>query len=137
MWHDQGQGNESGADVWDYQFWVTGLKMWQILMFYTVLDVKELFKSLQDWDGVQIKMFYLNRQVIYFGKSQLNIANMWLIPLDCVTYVMQHIKGGGELCGLWKLHVFHFITMIMVNVSHVLCCLQVLSIDSWHKPNST
>ena len=54
-------------------------------------------------------------------------------------------KGGT----LRKLHVSHFITMIMANVSHILCCFihcfleqvfqttWVLSIEGWHQPNST
>ena len=36
----------------------------------------------------------------------------------CFKFVMQHIERGT----LQKLCVSHFITMIMVNVSHVLCC---------------
>ena len=41
--------------------------------------------------GFGSKCSILNGQVIYIEKSKLNIADMWLIPLDCVTYehVMQ------------------------------------------------
>ena len=42
----------------------------------------------------------------------------------CFKIVMQHIERGT----LRKLPVFHFITMIMVNVSHFLCCF----IDLFH-----
>ena len=36
--------------------------------------------------GFELKCSILNEQVIYIEKSKLNIANMWLIPLDHVTY---------------------------------------------------
>ena len=64
---------------------------------------------------------------------------------------------GNTLCHLWcskltggilqKLHVFYFIAMIMINVSHILCCfidhfeepfqkIWVLSNKDWHQRNS-
>ena len=36
--------------------------------------------------GFESKCSILNGQVIYIEKSKLNIADMWLIPLDRVTY---------------------------------------------------
>ena len=43
LWHDQGEW----VGCWEYWFWVTGLKRWQILMFYIVLNFTELLMSLQ------------------------------------------------------------------------------------------
>ena len=37
--------------------------------------------------GFGSKCSILNGQVIYFQKSKLNVADMWLIPLDRVTYM--------------------------------------------------
>ena len=36
--------------------------------------------------GFKSKYDILNLQVIYIKNSKLNIADMWLIPLDRVTY---------------------------------------------------
>ena len=59
-------------------------------MFYIVFEFKELFISLQldvwlTW-GLDQNVAFLNGQVIYIEKSILNIVDMWLIPLDRVTY---------------------------------------------------
>ena len=42
--------------------------------------------------GFGSKCRILNRQVIYIENSKLNIADMWLIPLDRVTYVVSRMK---------------------------------------------
>ena len=68
----------------------TPLKRWQILMFYIVWELERMFISLQPdvrlrW-GFESKCSILNEQVIYIEKSKLNITDMWLIPLDHVTY---------------------------------------------------
>ena len=47
---------------------------------------------MSDWDGVWIKCSILNGQVIYIETLKLNIADMWLIPLDHVTYIREQIK---------------------------------------------
>ena len=52
--------------------------------------------------GFGSKCSILNGQVIYIEKSKLNIADMWLIPLDRVTYV--HVRM--YFCCL-ELHDFH------------------------------
>ena len=39
--------------------------------------------------GFRSKCSILNGQVIYIKKFKLNIADMWLIPLDRVTYVQK------------------------------------------------
>ena len=44
--------------------------------------------------------------------------NFICILILASKYVMQHIESGT----LQNLNVSHFITMIMVNVSHVICC---------------
>ena len=59
-------------------------------MFYIVFEFKELFISLQPdvwlrW-GLNQKCSILNGQVIYIQNAKLNIADMWLIPLDRVTF---------------------------------------------------
>ena len=36
--------------------------------------------------GIGSKCSILNGQVVYLKKSKLNIADMWPIPLDRVTY---------------------------------------------------
>ena len=41
---------------------------------------------MSDWDGIWIKCSIFNGQVIYIEKSKLKIADMWLIPLDRVTF---------------------------------------------------
>ena len=38
--------------------------------------------------GFESKCSFLNGQVIYVEKLKLNIADMWLIPLDRVTYAV-------------------------------------------------
>ena len=41
--------------------------------------------------GFGSKWSILNGQLIYIEKSKLNIADMWLIPLDRVTYVYVYV----------------------------------------------
>ena len=71
----------------------------------------------------------LHKQIMVTFWNFLTNFNYNFILLPCleeystlslvrVQYVMQHIMGGGTL---QKLHVSHFSTMIMVNVSSVLC----------------
>ena len=38
--------------------------------------------------GFWSKCSIFNGQAIYTEKPKLNITDMWLIPLDCVTYVL-------------------------------------------------
>ena len=42
---------------------------------------------MSDWDGVGSKCSILNGQVIIIKNLKLNIADMWLIPLDRVTNI--------------------------------------------------
>ena len=42
--------------------------------------------------GFGSKCSILNWQMIYPEKSNLNIANMWLIPLDCVTNILTSFR---------------------------------------------
>ena len=62
-------------------------------MFYIVLSYKDFFISLQlhvqlRW-GLDQNVAFFTGQVIYTEKSKLNIADMWLIPLNRVTFVQQ------------------------------------------------
>ena len=54
--------------------------------------------------GFESKCSILNGKVTYIEKSKLNIANMWLIPLDRVTYVEDflHSTMWFENEGCWK-----------------------------------
>ena len=46
----------------------------------------------------ELKCSILNGQGTYVEKSKLNIANMWLIPLDRVTYITSYLL---TLCTIW------------------------------------
>ena len=54
--------------------------------FWTSKKCSYLRSKMSNWNGVWIYCSTLNEQAIYIEKSKLNIANMWLIPLDRVTY---------------------------------------------------
>ena len=56
--------------------------------------------------GFGSKCSILNRQVIYIEKSKLNIANMWLIPLDCVTIMESGLESTGIAILYVLLHTF-------------------------------
>ena len=87
MWHDQGQW----VGCREYWFWVTGLKRWQILMFYIVFELHRIVHISTTRCPIEMgfgwKCGILIELVIYIEKWKLNIANMWLIPLDRVTYL--------------------------------------------------
>ena len=59
-------------------------------MFYIVFEFKEMLISLKTKCPIELgfrsKCSILNGQVIDIEKSKSNIADMWLIPLDRVTY---------------------------------------------------
>ena len=80
------KGKESDVGNLDFEFWVTGLERWQILMFYTVFELQIIVHisatRCPTEMGFGSKCSILNGQVIYIKKSKLNIADMWLIPLD-------------------------------------------------------
>ena len=86
VWHDQENHNWVGCQ--EYWFWATGLTYrWQILRFYIVFELWRMFISQQPdlrlrW-GFGSKCSIVYGQVIYIEKSKLNIANIWLIHLDC------------------------------------------------------
>ena len=44
--------------------------------------------------GCGSKCSIWNGQVIYIEKSKLNIADMWLIALDCVTNLIENYEIG-------------------------------------------
>ena len=60
-------------------------------MFYIVFEVQKIVhistaRCLIEM-GFKSKCSILHGQVIYIEKSKFNIADMWFIPLDHVTYV--------------------------------------------------
>ena len=59
-------------------------------MFYIVFDFQIIVHITATRCPIEIefrsKCSILSGQVIYIEKSKLNIADMWLIPLDRVTY---------------------------------------------------
>ena len=54
--------------------------------------------------GFGSKCCIWNGQVIYIEKSKLNIADMWLIPLDRVTYTHDTAMKNGEVHH-WRLQI--------------------------------
>ena len=90
------QGNES--DVGNIDFELQAYRGDKFLGFTLFLNFKELFISPQPCRcpiemGFRSKCCISNEQVIYTENSKLNIADMWLIPLDHVTYC-QSYKGN-------------------------------------------
>ena len=79
-----------------YRFWVTGLEIWQIVMFYIALNFKELFISPQPgvwlWYiyGFGSKRSIFNDHVIDIQKSKLNNVNMWPI----VSHIWNKSQNG-------------------------------------------
>ena len=86
---DMIKGNE-WIGGWEYWLWVTGQMKWYILMFtvfWTSKNCSYLCNQMSDWDAVWIKMQHFKwTNDLYWKKSKLNFADMWLIPLDHITY---------------------------------------------------
>ena len=82
IWHDQGEW----VGCREYWFWVTGLKRWQILIFFIVFKLHRMLISPQPCS-------ILNGQVINVENWKLKIADMWLIPLDHVTQLSNMEKN--------------------------------------------
>ena len=63
-------------------------------MFYIVFELHRIIHISATRCPIEMgfgsKCCIFNGQVIYIEKSKLNIADMWLIPLDHVTYVWYH-----------------------------------------------
>ena len=58
--------------------------------FLTSKSWSNLYNQISDWDGIWIKMWHLKwKTEVKVKNSKLNIADMWLIPLDRVTYSEQ------------------------------------------------
>ena len=99
MWHDQGEW----VGCQEYWFWDTGLKRWQILMFYIVFDLQIIVHisatiCLIEMEFGSNLFNILNGLVIYIEKPKLNIVDMWLIPLDqCHIYVGDILISEGLL----------------------------------------
>ena len=80
--------------------WVTGYRRWKILMFYTVFELHRI--GYISATRCPIEMGFgcsIYGQVVYNEKSKLNIANMWLTPLDHVTK-KQLGSSGVHICGI-------------------------------------
>ena len=62
--------------------------------------------------GFVSKCSILNGQVIYIEKSKLDIANMWLIPLDCVTnLLLKHLE-----CNIIGIH--GRLQLLLINLEY-------------------
>ena len=87
LWHDQGEW----VGCRKYWFWATGLKemtnSYGLLFFSTSQNICILATVCPIEMGLWLKCSVLSRQLICFEKSKLNIADMWLIPLDRVTFM--------------------------------------------------
>ena len=77
-----------------------------------------------NWTWNSLEMVAWGSDVGFGSLPVWSMKSAWLpvilsqvIVGDYMSFVMQHMKGGT----LQKLHVSHFSTMMMVNVSHVLC----------------
>ena len=92
MWHNQWEWFRSR----EYWLRVTGLKRLLIPMFYIVFQLQRMLISLQPdaklrWGSDQNVAFWMDK-CIYIKNSKLKIANMCLIPLDCVKIYMTMVK---------------------------------------------
>ena len=67
-------------------------------MFYIAFEFTEMFNISATRCPIEMglgsKCGILNGQVVYIHKAKLKIADMWLIPLDRVTFVF--ICGGQD-----------------------------------------
>ena len=82
------KGNES--DVGNIDFELQAKRDDKFVCFILFLNLKNcsyLGNQMSDWDEVWIKSSILNGQVTKIEKSKLNIADMWLIPLNRVTFM--------------------------------------------------
>ena len=82
-------------------------------MFYIIFELEKNVHisttrcSIEMGFGFQCSI--LNGQAIYIEKSKLNVADMWLIPLDRVTYcgiifssITKHLFNGSQLAKMKK-----------------------------------
>ena len=62
----------------------------------------------------------LNGQVIFIEKSKLNFADMWLIPLDRVTFLELQLTQIAHKTLQWRICVFqfHLTSWILVNMTY-------------------
>ena len=72
--------------------------------------------------GFRSKCNMLNEQVIYIEKSKFNIADMWLIPIDRVTFVLGVMKEKGT--PFKREHIVQPM-FIQVNFTTIFVCLFV------------
>ena len=86
MWHDQGEW----VGCREYSFWVTGLKIWQILMFFIVFKLQRMFISAQP--GVRLK-WGLDQNVAFWMDKWLMLKTQnWILPTcDSFPLIVSHI----------------------------------------------
>ena len=102
LWH--GQGEWVGCR--EYWFWVSGIKRWQILMFFINLKLQKMFVSPQPdvrlrWGLDQNVAFYMDK---YF---MLKYWNWILLTCDSFPLIMSHF---------WKF-LFRFIFFWEWNIN--------------------
>ena len=108
MWHDQGEW----VGCREYWFWVTGLKRWQILMFFIVFKLQRMFISPQPdvwlrWGLDQNVTFYKDKWLM------LKTQNWILLTCDSFPLIMSHIPSL-----IWKISLINsmWCTQQMVDV---------------------
>ena len=86
MWHDQGEW----VGCREYWLWVTGLKRWQILMFFIVFKLQRMFISPQ----LDIRLRWgLDQNVAFVMDKWLMLKTQnWILPTcDSFPLIMSHI----------------------------------------------
>ena len=118
---------------WQYWFWVTGLKTWQILMFYTVFEFHRIVHTSATRCLIEIgfgsKCGISNGQMIYIENQ-----NWILMTCDSFPLIMSHFQGknvryricrGNLLISLWKGFAF---TLLYI---HIIFYMQIAHAFSW------
>ena len=85
MWHDQGEWVGKIISIFSYRPQEV-TNSYLLLCFWTSLNWSYLCNRMFNWDAVWARCSILNGQIIFVGKSKLNVEDMWLILLDCVIY---------------------------------------------------
>ena len=87
MIYDVIKGNESDVGNIDFELQAKrACKFFVLHCLGTSMSYSYLCNQMSDWDGFESKCNVLNGQVDYIEKLKLNIADMWIIPLDLVTF---------------------------------------------------
>ena len=95
MWHDQ----REWVRCREYWFWVTGLKRWQILMFFIVFKLRRMFISPQPdvwlrWGLDQNVAFLMDKCLMFKTQN-------WILPTcDSFPLIVSHMFFE-QLLRLW------------------------------------